>query len=195
MIIDKSCNRIIPDQPILIKEVSDSIKIIHKYDFDLNDDSIANAKLKLRLENVELAEQYDRKIRSRLANSDNRPNLIMLDQVAHDSKGYTIASGMPYFILNISSLEEKVIDFTFDFINQDIISGIYCLSLKIYKIENNKSVYVMDENYYVKRTTNLIRINNLLAKGKYEIKAGFFLLRDQDAQYPCFYNISKIVEK
>lgn len=194
-VITKSCNKIFPDDPIIIKEVSDTIKIIHKYDFDLNDDSITNIKLKLRMENLDLAEKYDDRIKAKLKHEEHYPNPIMLSSAIHESKGYRTANAAPYFSLDISPLEKETIDFTFNFINPNIISDIYCLSIKICKIENEKHIYVLDENYHVRQNQNVIRINNSLTKGKYEIRAGFYLSKDKNAQYPSFYNIRKIFEK
>lgn len=188
----KACNKILPDEPIVIKEVLDTIKIIHKYDFNTTDDTIINSKLKLKLENIELAEKYDDRIRTKVKNNSPSPNRIMINSKSNKSKGYTIGDAAPYFALTISPLNGKYIDFQFEFINKEIIHQIHSLSLKIYKIDkDNKRIYMMDENYYIQKDINIIRINNTLTEGKYEIEAGFTFDKDRDSEYPAFYNIKR----
>lgn len=84
LIFGKACNKIIPDTPIVVKDVLDTIKIIHTYDFNLNNDSIIKEKLKIRLENIELAERYDEKIKRRLY-KDNACMILYLGTLIHES--------------------------------------------------------------------------------------------------------------
>lgn len=40
--VDKACNRVSPEEPVIVKEITDTIKIVHTYDFDEYNDSIVN---------------------------------------------------------------------------------------------------------------------------------------------------------
>ena len=51
VLVEKSCNKIIPDDPIVIKEISDTIKFVHTYDFGITNDSLINIQLQNRLKN------------------------------------------------------------------------------------------------------------------------------------------------
>ena len=51
--IERSCNKIIPDEPIVIKDITDTIIMMHSYDFGKINDSIANIQLKKCLENID----------------------------------------------------------------------------------------------------------------------------------------------
>ena len=44
--IERSSNKIIPDEPIVIKEITDTIIMMHSYDSGKINDSIANIQLK-----------------------------------------------------------------------------------------------------------------------------------------------------
>lgn len=195
LLFTKACDRIFPDAPVVVREVMDTIKIVHTYDFNLDNDSIVNSKLKIRLENIALSEQYDEKVKNKMTKNSSSPNLIITSSVFDKAKGYSIGNAMPYFSLKMSSLDGHYIDFEYDFINNEILKEIYSLSLKIYKIEDGKRIYVMDENYSVKRDKNLIRINNMLSQGRYEIQAGFTFKKDIDEEYPTFYRIERVLEK
>ena len=54
--IERSCNRIIPEEPIVVKEITDTVRIMHSYDFGTINDSLANIQLQRKLENIELAQ-------------------------------------------------------------------------------------------------------------------------------------------
>lgn len=60
--IERSCNKIIPDEPIIVKEISDTVIIMHSYDFGNINDSTTNLQLKKRLENIELAQKYEEEV-------------------------------------------------------------------------------------------------------------------------------------
>lgn len=82
IIITKASNKIIPDEPLIVKQYTDTIKIIHDYKLpkDLNNDTIRE-KLEAKIKNLELLNNYDKKIKERLVSikSSNQviPNLIL----------------------------------------------------------------------------------------------------------------------
>jgi hypothetical protein len=194
LLIDKSCDRIMPNTPVVVKEVSDTVKIIHSYDFNTDKDSLTKTQLMAKLENIKLAQTYESKIAKRIKEKSDF-NSIMLNAKFPNAKGYTSCDASAYFSFQMSSLQNDYIDFIITFINSNILDDIYCLSLKIFKVENENRTYVLDENYIIKNDLNQIRITNSLPKGLYEISIGFTLKKDQNAEYPHFYHISKIEKK
>lgn len=82
---------------------------------------------------------------------------------------------MPFFVASIPSLQEEFLDIKITFFNSDIINDIYCLSVKIDAIDNNRLAVVLDQNYNVNGLDNYIRIANVLSKGTYKISVGFIL--------------------
>lgn len=194
VLVEKSCNKIIPEDPIVIKEISDTIKFVHTYDFGITNDSLINIQLQNRLKNIEMAAMYEKEF---LKHNKNKMsiNSIMIDASFPNAKGYSPRDATPYFSLKLSSLQNEFIDFDISFINANILEHIYCLSLKIFLIEENKRVFVLDENYNIKGENNLIRITNTLSKGTYEFCVGFTYKKDRNAIYPNVYQLSRIVNK
>ena len=190
ILIEKACNRVSPENPFIIKEITDTIKIMHAYDFDDYNDSIVNMRLRNKLENIELAQIYEEKISRRIKDTV-RCNSIMIDGDFNRAKGYYLEDATPFFIMNMSSLDNEFIDFELHFFDNKILSSIYCLNLKINRIDNKRRVFVLDENYYVKENENRIRIANTLSHGLYEFSVGFVLKKDKDSIYPAIYQITK----
>lgn len=196
VIIEKACNRVSPEEPIIIKEITDTIKLVHTYDFDEYNDSIVNLQLRYKLENIELAEKYENKISSRIKDR-TFCNSIMIDSdsVFKKAKGYSIRDAAPYFTMKMSSLDKDLIEFELDFFDRKIISNIYCLNLKIHRIDNGRRVFVLDENYCVNEFGNRIRIANTFSSGLYEFSVGFVFEKDKDLKYPIIYQITKKLRK
>lgn len=191
LIIERSCNRIIPDAPIVVKEVSDTLKVVHSYDFGSINDSLINVQLKNKLQNIELAQQYEAEIVQK-GKSVRSVNSIMLDVSFPNSKGYVQRSALSFFTLEISSVNEKVIDFEISFFDNAILNEIYCLTLKIFKLENNTHI-IYDELFYnVNDTFNLIRIANSLPEGTFEFCVGIVFKKDRMKEYPNTYQIKKV---
>lgn len=195
LLCDKASNKIIPDNPIIIKEITDSVRIVHTYDFNLGDDSIVNTQLRMKLENIALAQTYELKLDELNTRHNHDFNKIMLDSFPSNAKGYILDSGMPFFVATIPSLQNEFLDIEITLFNSDIINDIYCLSVKIDAIENNRLTVVLDQNYNVNSIDNYIRIANVLPKGTYRISVGFILKRDCKSEYPRFYQISRTLKK
>jgi len=192
--IERSCDRIIPEEPIVVKELTDTVKIVHCYDWGNLNDSLVNTNLQRKLENIELAQKYEAEILKK-NNSIRTANSIMLDVSFPNMKGYTIHNAMSYFSFEMSSLNEKLIEFELSFFDKSILNDIYCLTLKIFTINNNQRIYYEEQYYNVNRTSNIIRIANSLPKGKLEFCVGFVLKRDRMSEYPNTYQVSRMVSK
>ena len=191
--IERSCNSIMPESPMIVKEVSDTVKIVHSYDFGNLNDSLIKKQLQSRLENIELAQQYEVEVIKQNKES-GVVNPIKHDVSFPNSKGYSIKNAMAYFSLNMSSLKNPYIEFDISFIEESIVNEIYCLTLKIFKIENNISSYFLEEFYAVQGVNNKIRIVNTLSKGSYEFCVGFIFNKDRYAKYPNTYKVSKFAD-
>ncbi len=192
--IERSCDRIMPEAPTIVKEFTDTVKIVHCYDFGNLNDSLAYSNLQRKLENIELAQRYEAEIIKK-NNSIKKTNSIMLDASFPNMKGYTIHNAMSYFSLEMSSLNEKLIEFELSFFDKSILDDIYCLTLKIFTIDNNQRIYYEEQYYNVNNSNNIIRIANSLPKGKFEFSVGFILKRDRLSEYPNTYQVSKIASK
>ena len=188
--VDKACNRVSPEEPVIVKEITDTIKIVHTYDFDEYNDSIVNMQLRYKLENIELAQMYEEKISNRIKDP-TQCNSIMVGDNFKCAKGYSLRDAAPYFTLNMSPLDKEFIDFELHFFDKKFLSNIFCLNLKIHRIDNGRRVFVLDENYYVNESGNKIRIANTLSLGLYEFSVGFVLKKDKNLKYPIIYQITK----
>ena len=194
ILIERSCNKFMPDNPVFIKEITDTVKIKHCYDFGVINDSLTNVQLRRKLENIELAQKYEVEIIKR-GQSTEKINSIMLDASFPNMKGYCLRSAMSYFSCEMSSINEQPIEVKLSFLDESILCDVYCLILKIYKIENNKRIYYEEQYYNVNGLNNFIRIANELPEGKFEFSVGFVFKRDRLSEYPNIYQISKIVLK
>lgn len=192
----KVSDKIIPSDPVIVKEFTDTIKIIHNYDIpsNLNDDS-TRLELERKIKNLELLNNYDKQIKERVALTTQRdgyiPNLILTKEKERiKSKGYTYASSSAYFTSDCPSLDKEDLDIKINFINSSIVKDIAYLRVNIYKYENLNSTeartYVLEELYEVKSENNLIRISNDFLKGKYEILYGFVFKDELTKTYPKF---------
>lgn len=202
--ISKIWDKTFPASPILVKEVTDSITIVHEHKIPKLSDSVEYA-IESKIKNLKLLNDYENEIDKRIKRINNKenhtftPNLISLDYAKkYDSKGYTIKSASPYFSLNFSGINEKYLDFKPLFFNKDFLADVAYLRLNIYRYKNindkESKYYVMNEFYEVKTTNdNFIRIENDLAKGKYEIAVGFTLKEDLESKYPSLYR-KRIIE-
>lgn len=196
VIITKTSDKIIPSDPVIVKELKDTIRIVHNYDIpsDLNNDS-TRLELERKIKNLELLNNYDKQIKERIAltkKSDGFiPNLILTRETERiKNKGFTCGSSSAYFTSDCPSLDKEYLDIKIDFINPSIIKDIAYLRVNIYRFDNVNSnearTYVLEELYEVKPENNLIRISNDFSKGKYEILYGFVFKDELTKPYPTF---------
>jgi hypothetical protein len=199
LFITKMWNKALPEPPIMVKEVTDSIKVTHEYNIPLNDDSLSII-LEKKIKNLKLLNDYENEIdrRKEIIEKKNKniktPNLISIETAKkYKYKGFTQGKANAYFTLDCPDISNsKYIDFELDFFNPEFINQVAYLRLNIYKFKNlqdkESRVYVMNEFYKVNKSNdNFIRIENNLSKGKYEIMIGFTLLSEVEKEYPTFY--------
>ena len=196
IIIAKAVNKIVPDEPTIVKEVTDTIKIIHDYKLPKNlDNDTVKKELEARIKNLELLTDYDKQIKHRLVSIKNSnqilPNLIISNKINNVSnRGFMQESASAYFSAKCPELNSQFIDIKVDFFNTEIMEDIDFLRVNIYKFDNLQAkesrTHVLEDYYQVKPTGNLIRISNDFQKGKYEILFGF-MFKNDNAKYPKFY--------
>jgi hypothetical protein len=205
IIITKLSDKIIPNEPVIVKQYTDTLKIVHDYEIPkrLNSDS-DKKELEKKIKNLELLNSYDKQIKERIAiNQSNdviTPNLILTQKVRNsEEKGYSQGSSSSYFESDCPSLDTKYLDIFINFLNPEIINEIAFLRINIYKFDSVNSSesrsYILEDFYEVKKKNNLIRITNDFSKGKYEILYGFMFKNDLNKKYPTFYMKKCIVIK
>jgi uncharacterized membrane-anchored protein YhcB (DUF1043 family) len=196
IIITKLSDKIVPNEPVIVKQFTDTIKVIHDYKLPerIDNDTIKSELVK-KIKNLELLNNYDKQIKERLSLLDSSsnliPNLILTQNLSSLShKGYTYASSSSYFSSDCPDLNSKFIDIKINFLNPEIVKEIAFLRVNIYKTSNEKSNqpsnFILEEFYEVK-PNNLIRINNDLSSGRYEILYGFMFKNDLNNKYPDFH--------
>lgn len=197
--ITKIWNKAMPEPLLVVKELTDSIRVIHEYNIPLEDDSLSMI-LEKKIKNLKLLDDYEDEINKRIKriekNNQNilTPNLVLVDIAKqYKYKGFTQGNASSYFTLDCPELtNNKFINFKLDFFNPEILKDIAFLRLNIYKFQNlsdkESRIYVMNEFFEIRKdNNNFIRIENNLGKGKYEIQIGFTFKSDIDKEYPTFY--------
>lgn len=200
ILLAKAVDDIFPSNPIIIKEVSDSLKIVHTYELPKlpANDSISlliqqklNQISQLNLYEKELDDYYE-KIRTKESTSvSNIPNKIILDLSKRPTaKGHSQENATAFFESDCPNIKanQQFLDFKFNFISPEIISDIYCLRLSIYKkINTSYNYYYFDDFYEVRPANNFIRIKNDLPAGDYKLQYGIMLKRDINKEFPAVF--------
>ena len=200
LIISKIWNIALPESPVVVKEITDSLRVIHEYTIPLEGDSLEK-NVEQRLKNLKLLNDYEQEIQKRKKIIETEyqniltPNLVLLNGPSKKvNKGYIDADASSYFSLDCPNLNTaKFLDFRLDFFNPEILKDVAYLRLSILKYKSFNEIYpiyLYFSEYYEVRPTNenFIRIENNLPKGKYEIFVGLALKRDVNAEYPTYYS-------
>lgn len=199
ILLTKTMDSILPtDKPVIVKELTDTLRVVHNYNFlNLsNSDSLElllkkkrNQISQLNIYEKELNEYLDR-VKSK-ENEINIPNKIVFDsKQKFTNKGYVRESPAAYFSSEGPKFIENnsIIKLNIHFFSDEIVRDILYLRLIIYKKKDGKySEYIFDEFYEPRNGDNLIQIANNLSKGDYEFNYGFLLKKDLNNEYPGFY--------
>jgi hypothetical protein len=205
IIITKASDKVVPNEPVIVKQIADTVRIVHDYNIpeNLNNDTIRQ-EIENKVKNLELLNNYDKQINERLSSiqkSDRiSPNLIVTPKLKDFArKGYMYGSSSSYFLSDCPDLTKKFIDLKIDFLNPAITKDIACLRVNIYRFDsgskNEAREFVLEDLYEVKNDGNIIRISNDFASGKYEIIYGFMFKSDSQQQFPTFYFKRCVVSK
>lgn len=191
VLVTKACDRIFPDDPIVVEKVPDTINVVHVY--EPSTDSILRSIKEHAEKSIETS-VIDTNTKDNLKQySDKGFNQLMKSVSFPNAKGYSVRNSAPYFSLKMSGLKSPFVDFEYNFFNEDIISDVYCLSIKVCRRQDGQRTFVFEENYKMRKGRNAIRINNIFTSGKYEIEIGFFFKKDINELYPTFYREVKYI--
>lgn len=205
IIITKVSDKVAPNDPVIVKQLTDTVKIVHEYNLPENlDNDTVRQELENKLKNIELLNNYDKQIRERITHiqkSDGvTPNLIVTQKVTNFAqKGYMYGSSSSYFTSDCPNMNGKFVDLIINFLNPSITTDIAYLRVNIYRFDDPKKdearTYILEDFYEVKNDNNIIIITNDFSTGKYEIIYGFMFKSDLKEQYPKFYFKKCIVSK
>src|SRR3989339_1881329 len=199
ILLTKTADTILPSNgPVIVKELTDTLKVIHNYDLlNLSDSDSLDLLLKKKRNQISQLNIYEKELNDyldRVKNKENAfdvPNKILINSFQKfGKKGYVQSSSAAYFNSKGPKFVENnsLIDLKINFFSDELIDEILYIRLIIYKKRDGKySEYVFDEIYEPRKGINLIRIGNNLSKGDYEFQYGFVLKKDKDNDYPQFY--------
>lgn len=191
VLVTKACDRIFPDEPIVVEKVPDTINVVHVY--EPSTDSILRSIKEHAEKSIEIS-VIDTNTKNNIKQfSDKGFNQLMKSASFPNAKGYSVRNSAPFFSLKMSGLKSPFVDFEYYFFSEDIISEVYCLSIKVCRRQDDQRTFVFEENYKMRKGRNAIRINNIFTSGKYEIEVGLFFKKDIDEQYPTFYREVKYI--
>ena len=205
IIITKISDKIIPNDSVIVKQYTDTLKIIHDYQIPshFENDSIIRA-FEEQVKNLELLNSYDKLIKERVAIKEEKgeifPNLVLSKHsISIGRKGYIQGSSASYFSSDCPNLDSQHLDLHINFMNPLITKDIDFLRVNIYRFENRDDkearTFVLEDFYEVRAENNIIRINNDFGKGRYEIIYGFMFKNDLNTEYPTFYFKRCVVTK
>ena len=186
-VVEKACNRIMPDKSVVVEKHADPIQVVHTFSPVPDSTWERFMRQSEELINAQIIPQEVSGIKPKQSDETN-VNKVLTSVDFPNSKGYTDKSAATYFALEMSPIDGAYVDFVINFFNQKILDDIYCLSIKVCKIQDGKRYLVLDSNFEKHAGKNIIRVRNIFTSNDhFEIAVGFFLKKDTKAQYPDFY--------
>lgn len=191
LVLTKACNVIWPDTPVVVKELADTVKIIHSMTpLQVDTDSITRKQIEQQLMNIELLNKYEAHIVGKRKAAKADVCKIVVGNPYPNSRGYSTQSASSYCNIK-QSTNGSFLDITYDFIREDYIDLVNTLCVKISRknSEDGRVFIVSDLNYEPNKGKNglLIRMVNDFPPGEYTIEAGFILKENRLDKYPAFY--------
>lgn len=209
-------NKYLPDnsEPIIFKEVTDSIIVIHTIDLpspEFKDDSLVN-RLAEKVEKLELLKNYQDNIEESLKKineSENKINelesiekyngfIINIKDVFPNMKGYSHSGETSFITKNCPEIQinDDFVEIQFRYIDESIADKVGAICVSVLKInpptEEYSLVYVAQHYFKSKHGLNKIRITNEMTKGNYRLTYGILLLSDKEKESPTFHKIDCI---
>lgn len=192
LLLTKTCDAIWPSAPVVVKELADTVKVVHAIaPLPDNTDSMLIKRLQQQLLNLELLEKYDSYITKRQDAIVMMPCKLIIGNPYPNSKGYSQKSASSHCFIELAN-NLPFLDITFRFLREDYVSMINTLGIKLVRKDaSGKRTLVLDQNYTPQKGGDqLIRIVDDFPPGDYSIEAGFILIEDKEVKYPCFYSKS-----
>lgn len=95
VLLTKACDRIMPDQPVVIEKIPDTIQVVHVHNSFFDSLSVINGETESVVEN---------RLRNQIGNRSNKNqshniklNKVLLSAGFPNAKGYFVKSAAPYF--------------------------------------------------------------------------------------------------
>lgn len=190
LLLTKACDRIWPDPPVVVKEHTDTVKVIHAMSpMPADSDSILKKQIEQQLMNIELLNKYEKQIKRRIDDNSVEACRIIMGNPYPNSSGYSTKDASSFCLIELNH-NGPVTDIVYSFIRQDYVELVNTLGVKIsHKNEKDGKVLgVYDQNFEPQagKKDMLVRIIDNLPPGEYEVEAGFVLKEDKDKKYPAF---------
>ena len=191
LLLTKACNAVWPDSPMVLKELTDTVKVIHSMSpLQVDADSIIRKQIEQQLMNIEMLNKYEEHITGKREAAKGSVCKIVVENPYPNSCGYSLQSASSYcFIEQITN--GPFLDITYEFFREDYIDLINTLCVKISRknSEDGRIYVVSDLNYEPHKGKNesMVRMVNDFPPGEYTIEAGFILKKNRLDKYPAFY--------
>ena len=190
IILTKACNVIWPDMPVVVKEYTDTVKMVHSIDpIQVDSDSIIRKQIEHQLKNIELLNKYEEQITGKREATKVNVCKIITGNPYPNSRGYTMQTASSYCFIELNA-NGPFIDIAYDFFHEDYIDLVNTLCVKISRKDNEgRDFTVSDMNYEPHMGDNgcMVRMVNDFPSGQYTIEAGFILKENKLDKYPTFY--------
>ena len=190
LLATKACDRIWPDPPVVVKEQTDTVKVIHAMSpFPADSDSILKKQIEQQLMNIELLNKYEKQIKRRIDDNAVEACRIIMGNPYPNCSGYTTKDASSFCLIELKH-NGQVIDIIYSFIRQDYVELVNTLGVKIShrNEKDGKNWADYDQNFepQTDKKDMLVRIIDNFPPGEYTIEAGFVLKEDKDKKYPTF---------
>lgn len=199
LLLTKACDRIWPDPPVVVKEHTDTVTVIHAMSpIPADSDSILKKRIEQQLMNIELLNKYEKLIKRRIEDNAVEACKIIIGNPYPNSSGYSMKDASSFCLIELKH-NGPVIDVIYSFIRQDYVELINTLGVKISHKngKDGKDWVDYDQNFapQTDKKDMLVRIIDDLPPGEYTIEAGFILKEDKDKKYPSFNSQRFLVKK
>lgn len=191
LVLTKACNTIWPDTPVVVKEYTDTVNVIHTVSsLQVDSDSITRKLIEHQLMNLELLNMYEEQITGKREAAKTDACKIIVGKPYPNSRGYSTQSASSYCFIELNT-NGPFLDITYDFLREDYIDMVNTLGVKISRkdSEEGRNYIVSDMNFEPHKGKNglLVRMVNDFPHGEYAIEAGFILKENKLDKYPTFY--------
>ena len=182
MLLTKTCDSIWPSSPVIVKDYSDTVRIVHTVaPLPEENDSVITRMIEQQLKNIELLNRYEDIVTNKREAIAIEPCKMINGNPYPSSSGYSIKSSSSYCLLQFAN-NAPFIDIDYAFIRTDYSSLISTLRVVITERDekNDRIICVFDQYFepQIKKQEMLVRIVDDLPPGKYTIEAGFYLKND-----------------
>lgn len=191
LFLTKACNVIWPETPVVVKEHTDTVKVIHSMSsLQVDSDSIIRKQIEHQLMNIELLNKYEEQITGKREATKANVCKIIAENPYPNSLGYSTQTASSYCLIELNT-NGPFIDITYDFFRDDYVDLLNTLCVKIFRnnSKTGRGCIVSDINYEPDKVKNdlLVRMVNDFPPGQYTIEAGFILKENRSDRYPAFY--------